>query len=185
MNTITFTIDADDAIRAFERAHEVMARHVDGALEAGAQYVAREARQRVPKWKNELLNSIRAERAGLPAVFRFRNSSAQRMAAIQPLAWEVRTGVAYARYIEEGVRPMQSHPPGIANGLMEWVRSRFRPENDKELSRIAFAVAFAIQRRGIQPRPYMAPAMEASEARVRQMLRQSVQAGIAEVFGGR
>jgi len=172
MNTITFTIDADDAIRAFERAHEVMARHVDGALEAGAQYVAREARQRVPKWKNELLNSIRAERV---------------TEAMPPgvMAWQARTGTNYARYVEEGVRPMQSHPPGIANGLMEWVREKFKPENDKELSRIAFAVAFAIQRRGIKPRPYMAPAMEASEARVRQMLRQAARAGIAEVFGGR
>lgn len=170
--TVRITIDTARAMAAFRKAPEVMTRHVDGALEQGAQYVAREAKRRAPKFQSNLVNSIRAEK--VPE-------------ALPPgvLAWQARTGVNYARYVEEGIGPMLSHPPGIANGLLEWVRAKFAPENDKALSRIAFAVAFAIQRRGIRPRPYMAPAMEASEARVRQWMRQAVQAGIEEVFGDR
>lgn len=180
--TVRITIDTERAMEAFRKAHEVMERHVDGALEQGAQHIAREARRRVPTFHSNLLNSIMAEPLGA------RGWSPPQAADVLPpgvLAWQARTGENYARYVEEGVRPMRSHPPGIENGLLEWVRSRFAPENDKELSRIAFAVGFAIQRRGIKPRPYMAPAMEASEARVRQWMRQAVQAGIEEVFGGR
>lgn len=169
--TVRITIDTERAMEAFRMAPAVMERHVDGALEQGAQYVARAARERAPKFHSTLTNSIRAER--VPE-------------ALPPgvLAWQARTGVNYARYVEEGIGPMLNSPPGITNGLLEWVRAKFAPENDKALSRIAFAVAFAIQRRGIKPRPYMAPAMEASEARVRQLMRQAVQAGMAEVFGG-
>lgn len=170
--TVRITIDTERAMEAFRKADGVMRKHVDGALDQGAQLIAREAMRRVPTFQMELVNSIRHER--VPE-------------ALPPgvLAWQARTGVNYARYVEEGIGPMLSHPPGIANGLLEWVRAKFAPENDKALSRIAFAVAFAIQRRGIKPRPYMAPAMEASEARVRQWMRQAVQAGIEEVFGGR
>lgn len=170
METIRFTIDSERAIAAFTRAPEVMRKHVDGGLEEAAQYVAREAKRRAPTFQSHLVNSIRAERV---------------TEGLRPdvLAWQARTGVNYARYVEEGIGPMLSRPPGITNGLMEWVRAKFAPENDKQLSRIAFAVAFAIQRRGIKPRPYMAPAMEASEARVRQVLRNAVHAGIVEVFG--
>lgn len=171
MDSVRVTIDAGRAMEAFAKADAVMRRHVDGALDGAAQLVAREAMRRAPTFQTGLMNSIRAER--VPE-------------ALPPgvLAWQARTGVNYARYVEEGIGPMLDRPPGITNGLLEWVRAKFAPENDQELSRIAFAVAFAIQRRGVKARPFMAPALEASEARVRQMVRQSVQAGIAEVFGG-
>ena len=42
----------------------------------------------------------------------------------------------YARYVEEGIGPMLDRPPGITNGLLEWVRAKFAPENDEALSRI-------------------------------------------------
>ncbi len=171
MDSVRVTIDAGRAMEAFRAAPEVMSRHVDEALEAGAQYVAREAKRGAPTFQSTLVNSIRAER--VPE-------------ALPPgvLAWQARTGVNYARYVEEGIGPMLNSPPGMSNGLLEWIRAKFAPENDEALVRIYWAVAFAIQRRGVKPRPFMAPAMEASEARVRQMVRQSVQAGIAEVFGG-
>lgn len=170
METIRFTIDADRAIAAFAKAPEVMRRHVDGGLEEAAQYVAREAKRRAPKFQSTLTNSIRAERV---------------TEGLRPdvLAWQARTGVNYARYVEEGIGPMLNDPPGVSNGLLEWLKAKFSPESEKALQDIYWAVAFAIQRRGIKPRPYMAPAMQASEARVRQVLRQSVHAGIVEVFG--
>lgn len=170
METIRFTIDADRAIAAFATAPEVMRRHVDGGLEEAAQYVAREAKRRAPKFQSTLTNSIRAERV---------------TEGLRPdvLAWQARTGVNYARYVEEGIGPMLNSPPGFSNGLLEWLKAKFSPADEKALQDLYWAVAFAIQRRGIKPRPYMAPAMQASEARVRQVLRQAVHAGIVEVFG--
>ena len=60
--TVRISIDTARAMEAFRKAPEVMTRHVDGALEQGAQYVAREAKRRAPKFQSNLVNSIRAEK---------------------------------------------------------------------------------------------------------------------------
>lgn len=164
MNEIRYRVDAERAREAFAAAPEVMTRHLDGAADAGAARVAAYARREAPKFHSHLTNSIRSEQ-------------------LAPMRWQAVAGVDYARYVEQGVRGPMAHPPGIEHGLLEWVKAKFAPADDKALSRMAFAMAFAMQKRGIRAQPFMAPAAQRSEPTVMAIMRGAVASGIAEVFG--
>lgn len=172
MSTISIRIDSARANAAFLVAHDVMLRHLNHGLQAAAGLVAAEAKIRAPKFHSHLTNAIRTMPvvAGVPP---------------QTKAWRVTPAVHYAAAMEHGVPGPMPRMPGVGHGLMEWVKAKFAPENDRQLRSLAFVIRRGMQRHGIKAQPFMTPAMEASEAYVRQILADAVADGVAEAFGGR
>lgn len=172
MTNIAIRIDTEEAIRAYGRAPEVMRRHVAEGVEQGATLIARGARRNASQrdFHGTLTASIRPEPVPEPL-------------PADVIAWQARTGTHYARYVEEGIRPNQPRRPGISNGLMEWIKAKLRPADERAAERLAFVVGSAIQRRGLRARPYMRPAAEQSEPGVRAVLKGAVARGVQEVFG--
>lgn len=182
---IRVRVEDERAVAAFERAPEVMLRHVLAGTEQGAQYVARAARQAAPKRMTTLTNSIhvRALRSLEPDV----------------VGHEAAVGVAYGPHVELGTGPAVGQPRYYPNpeALEDYIRSTPSvrgfawARGDLQRSGQALSVwlrakawAWAIYMRGTRPQAFMGPAVVASDARVRQVLRQAVDAGVREVFAG-
>lgn len=157
---IRIEVDAGSAKQAFAAAPGVLERHLDQGTHRAAEELAREARALAPKAFSTLVQSIRTGRVG-------------------PAHYQVATGVAYARFMEEGVRPGKI-PPGVA--LEPWVK-RVLGKQGEEARQTAFLIARAIGRRGIAPRRFMAQAVEAKRSRVIELVEQAVDRGLAEAFG--
>lgn len=153
-------VDASRLRAALSRAPAVIRRHVDGALSRGALEVAREARRRAPKAFSTLTNSIHATPVG-------------------DLHYQVAPGVNYAPWVEGGRKAGKM--PGVANGLREWVKLKTGLA-DKPLDRMTFVIARGIGRDGIKAQPFMAPAMAASEDRLRALVGAAVERGLAEAL---
>lgn len=190
MNTITFRIDDTQAQQAFSRAPEVMLRYVGEGTDQGATVVANAARRSTAF--TDVFSTLRqsihvAPIQGLPA---------------GQVGHEARTGVAYARYVEEGSGPAVGRPRYYPNpenllqylthsprlrGFRDWsgpAGSLSRTLQQDGLEWRARAWAWSIYTRGTRAKPYMRPAAEQSEARVRAILKGAVARGVAEVFGG-
>lgn len=181
--TMQTTIRVDDklAIAALQRAPDVVERHVEGGLERGADELARTARDKAARrdWLGTLKQSIHTEHPG-------------------PLHWAVATGVNYARAIEEGTGPAAGKAPYFPDwtALIPYVKSkatrggerlkragstaRFYQEADFENR--AFQLARYISHHGTRPAPYMKPALDEKDARIRMLVRQAALAGAREVF---
>lgn len=184
MSTIRITIDGDRAAEAFRRVPDAVLRHVRLGTEEGAQIVARDARGRINSKHSTLANSIRVE--PLPD-------------AGGILGHEAAAGANYAAYVEHGTGPAAGRPRYYPNpdSLQDylgntaavrgfsWARagSRRRREQTADVMVRAYAWAWSIYMKGTKPHPYMKPAAEASDARVRQVLRVAVERGIREAFG--
>lgn len=153
---------SDEAVRAaLRRAPHVVEDRLGTSLFRAALEVARLAREKAPKAFSQLVGSIRSEQLG-------------------KLHYRVSTGTNYARAVEEGRPPGKM--PGVANGLMEWVRLVIRPD-EAEVDRVAFLVARAIGQRGIKPQPYMKPAQDEAESIVRRRADQAMTAAVREILG--
>lgn len=176
---ISISIRSDLAVAAFQRAPEVMVRHVDGALGRGAGEIAEEAKRRAPKSLSQLTNSIIS-------------------AKVDDLTYEVRAGTLHAAYVEQGTGPAAGRPkyyPDPDNLIVylmthpkarrfDWKRSeRGRLEQEMSLVRRAQAFAWWIYQHGTKAQPYMAPAVEMKRGAVEVYVRQAVDRGINEVFG--
>lgn len=157
---IRIEIDAARLREGLRRAPQVLHRHVDGALSRGALEIARDARRRAPKAFSTLVNSIHSRQIG-------------------DLHYEVAPGVNYAAWVEGGRDPGKR--PGTANGLREWVKLKTGLA-DKPLDRATFAISRAIGKRGIKAQPYMGPALEAGESRLRALVNAAVERGLAEAL---
>lgn len=188
MNRISIRIDDARAREAFDRAPEVMRRYVSEAAEQGAMTIANAARRSTVFLDafGTLRQSIHvAPVEGLPP---------------EQVGFEARTGVAYARYVEEGSGPAAGRPRYYPNpdSLRQYLTHsprmrRFkwkgragsdrRSEQEYDIWWRARAMAWSIYMRGTRAKPYMRPAAEQSEARVRQILKGAVARGVAEVFG--
>lgn len=79
---------------------------------------------------------------------------------VNPLEWRVGPHVAYARYVLEGRKPGGKLPPWRA--IQDWMKVK-RMGNDRAS---AWAIARAIQRRGIKPRDYLTPVADQVAARL-------------------
>lgn len=160
MVRISYRVNDAKARAAFAQAPALMHRIVGEGVWRGALEVTREARRLAPKAFSTLTNGINATQ-------------------VSELHWQVKPSSNYADAVEQGRKPGKQ--PGTANGLMEWVRQKTRLQG-RDLERATFAIARAIGRRGIKAQPFMAPAAQAKESRVIELIRQSVERGCAECF---
>lgn len=181
MRGIRISIDAREVREAFRRAPETMRRHVGAGLDEGGELVAREARSLAAESDvtGVLKQSIRVEH-------------------IQETVRDVVANSDHARYVEEGTGRFAGKaryypdPDALFEYLKAHPRSRGfrysgrakRPRQELELWLRSRAWAQAIYARGgTKPHPFMGPAAEASEARVRVIVDAAVTRGLAEVFG--
>lgn len=158
---IEFDSRVEEALR---RAPLVMRRHLDDALARGARETADAAKRRAPKAFSTLTNSIREHTVG-------------------ELHYEVRPAVAYSGHVEAGVQGPLASMPNLM-GLSMWVRRKLGVSDIGEAGRLAFVIGRKLQREGIKAQPYMKPAFEEKDARVRAMMKGAVARGLSEVFGG-
>lgn len=192
MSDIRIQVDSDQALWAFERAPDVMDRYVRMGTQAGADVVTAVAKE----------NS--SESGGFADVFgALRESIRTYVTEGLPegkIGHESRASVKYAAWVEEGTGPAAGHaryypdPDALLAVLRhsprsrgyKWARkgSKKRGTQDVELWLRSRAWAMSIYARGTRPHPFMAPAAERSEARVREVIGAWVGQGIAEVFGG-
>lgn len=111
-----------------------------------AETAARDMKQEMAQQKiaatSLLINSVRAD-------------------PIDPLEWRVGPHVAYARSVLEGRKPGGKMPPWRA--IQDWMKTR-RLGTDRAS---AWAIARAIQRRGIKARDYLTPVADRVAARLR------------------
>lgn len=178
---ISITVDDKLAIAAMQRAPGVIELHIGRGLERGADELARTARDNASRrdWLGTLRNSIHVERP-------------------EPLRFVVATGVNYARAVEEGTGPAAGRAPYFPNiaALIPYVKSKAtrggerlkragstaRFNQEREFENRAFLLARYISHHGTRPAPYMKPAMDEKESRIRQLVRASVMEGVREVF---
>lgn len=160
-------IDLDDTKvrQAFERAPEVMHRHLDDALSRGARELTDAAKRGAPKAFSTLANSL--------------NDT-----AVGDLHYEVRPGTHYARYVEHGVPSSSMTKFPNLMGLAMWVRRKLGVSDLAEAGRLAYVIGRKLKANGIKAQPFMGPAKEEKDARVRALMKGAVARGLDEVFGG-
>lgn len=150
----------DRAKAAFEKAPGVMNRRLSLGLDRAAQEVAREARSAAPKAFSNLMNSINWTKEG-------------------EFTRLVAPAKNYAVYVEKGTRPGKM--PN-REALAPWLHQK-TGATGRDLRNRSFLLARYIQRHGTKAQPFMAPTAAKMDARVKQILSESVQAGVQEVFG--
>lgn len=178
---VSIKIDDKLTLAALERAPDVMTQHIEQGLERGAIELANTAKNNAARrdWLGTLRNSIHVEH---PA----------------PLHWAVATGVNYARAIEEGTGPAAGRAPYFPDwtALIPYVKSHAvrggerlkkagsnaRFFQEREFENRAFQLARYISHHGTKPAPFMKPALDEKDARIRLLVRQSAMEGAREVF---
>lgn len=119
---------------------------------AVARLIAREAEETARDFKQEMADQ------GIAATSLMINSvKADR---VDDLTWRVGPHVEYARYVLEGRRPGGKFPPW--QKIADWLRVR-RMDSSRSA---AWAVARAIQRRGIKKRDYLTPVVNRTRDRL-------------------
>ncbi len=132
-----------------------------------ARLVAREAHETARDMKGELA------RQGAAATSLLVNSV--KADALGELAWQVGPHAQYARYVLEGRKPGGRLPPWRA--IADWLRTK-RLGSDRAS---AWAVARAIQRRGVKGRDYLTPVADRTQNR----LEARAAAALAQEMDGR
>ena len=135
----------DEATKALTAAADRLPWGLQQLLAREAQWAARDMKQELAQQRiaatSLLINSVRAD-------------------PVDPLEWRVGPHVAYARYVLAGRKPGGQMPPWRA--ILDWMKVR-RIGNDRAT---AWAIARAIQRRGIRARDYLTPVAERVNARL-------------------
>lgn len=140
-----------------EAAGEGLERALTDELAKLAQQAAVLMRNRAPKWRSTLTNSIRAEQ-------------------VSPTEWTVSPGVDYALAVEEGVKPGKGLPRWAdpeASDIKAWLeskafrgRGRARKNSLKavhknlELRDRYQGLAWHVRHHGVKAQPYVAPTAE-------------------------
>lgn len=151
-------IDADRVRRAFRRAPRLMTDRVDRAVGRAAEELAREARSNAPKAQSILANSIKADK-------------------LAPMDYLVGPHVQHGVPVELGRQPGGRMPP--VQSLLDWLKVKgVRGLDGGEPREAAWAIARKIQRAGTPAQPFMAPAREAMDDRVRALVAQGVRDGL-------
>lgn len=145
--------DRDRLAQAPERLRWALGRYIAREAQESARDMKQEmARQRIAA-TSLLINSVQAS-------------------ALGPLAWRAGPQVAYARYVLEGRKPGGGMPPW--QSIMDWLKTK-RLGFDRQT---AWAVARAIQRRGIRARDYLTPVVERTAARIEMRAVVTIQAAL-------
>ncbi|HYW88689.1 MAG TPA: HK97 gp10 family phage protein [Chloroflexota bacterium] len=155
-------------LRRLQTTPEQMERDMRQTLQASLLLVEASARSYAPQDTRRLAGSI-----------------SQRITGTYPsLVGEVGPGVRYGLFVEFGRRAGARMPP--VNALIGWVTRHWNPAfigplrqgelrprraagpgvSQAAIRSRAFALARAIQRRGIPARPFMGPAYESNRARI-------------------
>jgi len=137
--------DLNDVIRRLNQTPEVMAAELRRAMQASLLLIEADARVNASRDTGRLAGSISNRIDGTGLV----------------LEGHVGPSVGYGRYVEFGRTPGARMPP--VSALIGWVQRHFHNPRqrvtDATLRSEAFALARAISRRGIPPRPFMQPAL--------------------------
>ena len=148
----------DEATKALTAAADRLPWGLQQLLAREAQWAARDMKQELAQQRiaatSLLINSVRADE-------------------VSPWEWRVGPHVAYARYVLEGRKPGGKMPPWRA--ILDWIKVK-RIGNDRAT---AWAIARAIQRRGVQGRDYLTPVAE----RVNDRLSDAGATVVATAFG--
>lgn len=131
------------------------------------RFISREAEEAARDMKQEMAQQ------GLAATSLLINSV--KADPVDDLTWQVAPHVAYARYLHEGRKPGGKMPPWRA--IQDWMKVK-RLGTSRAA---AWAVARAIQRRGVRSRDFLTPVAE----RTAERLRQRAPAALNEALPGR
>lgn len=131
-----------------------------------ARLIAREAEEAARDFKREMADQ------GIAATSLMINSVKADL--VDDLTWRVGPHVEYARYVLEGRRPGGKLPPW--RPIADWLKVKRMNASP----RAAWAVARAIQRRGIKGRDYVTPVVQ----RTRERLAARAPAAIAAAMNG-
>lgn len=135
MIKLSISFDASE-IKSLGETSEQIEWAIQRMLAKEAELAARDMKQEMASQKlaatSLLINSVKADQ-------------------VDPMEWRVGPHVAYARYVLEGRKPGGKMPPWRA--IQDWLKVR-RLENDRDT---AWAVARALQRRGVKARDYLTP----------------------------
>lgn len=151
----------------FQHALQTMPEQTIAALRrfvtSGAIQLTTEAQNRVPTYQGILRNSIK------PTPTRNRGA----------LVWGgAGTSVKYAPVMEYGRRPGARMPPVAP--LKDWVKAKMGITKQSDIDRAAWAVAFSIARKGIEPRYFFRDALKAITPALQRDFDQTVQQIIAQ-----
>lgn len=155
MKTITIRSNAGVLAQAIAADAETSARLIDQTLERGAIEIARDARQRAPKARTTLTNSIAHVR-------------------LATARYEVTAQSRYALAVEEGAGRGGWAPKA---SLLDWMHiAGVRPRTaGMTMERLADLLQLSIYERGTPAQPFMAPAADAAFPRIESRLSERLQ----------
>ncbi len=151
-------VDDRAVIEAFDKAPKIMRSHIRKGLRRGGIEVARLARRLAPKAFSTLTQSIK-------------------QTVISDFRVDVIAAANYARAVEEGTGP-GGRPP--VQTIKDWLKvRRIKPRNpDMDIDDLAHIISRSIAKRGTPAQPFMQPAVERKENRLRDLLERSTWDGI-------
>lgn len=152
-------------------------RAVAGELARLAQETARTMKRLAPKWRSTLTNSIAANKTG-------------------DMAWEIGAHVAYAPYVEDGIKPGGKGLPRFfdpaAKSIVDWLESkayggqrkprmasRAMQSRETELRDRYEGLAWHIRHRGTRAQPFVKPAFDELRANAPERVAAAVRAVLA------
>ncbi|WP_169303497.1 HK97 gp10 family phage protein [Guyparkeria sp. SB14A] len=166
---LNFEIRDRQVRRALKKAPKVVMRHASNGLRRGAQDITDQARKTAPVASHDLRDRT---------LMRF----------IDPLTVVIGSNVNYAQFVEHG-RPPGGRAPdirpenGSPSSLVQWIRDKRISPYDQSMSerQLAFVIARSIREKGIEPQPYLRPALDDNFDNLTRLIREGIAAGIKEV----
>jgi hypothetical protein len=177
---------------AFKRLGTEVRAALEGELDALAQTVARRMKENAPKFRSTLTNSVHVDKTA-------------------SLAREIAPGVAYAQYVEDGIKPGGKGLPRFfdpkSKSIVDWLESKphsatvgparlkkkRRPRVGskargavEELLRDRYeGLAWHVRKHGIKAQPFVKKTHDEMEPLVRPRLQAAVQAAMTAVAANR
>jgi len=178
--SVELRIDIDDRVQsALARAPSVLTAAIERGLSRAAFELSKEASDRAPRAEGNLADSILPKR-------------------ISALEYRVSPSKEYARFVEGG-GGLGGWPEFLT--LREWIkrknlvakdivneatgkrRRRKTGDINREATRLAYAIRESIYQKGTPAQPFLRPALEHTENRLRAIVRDAIERGLAELGG--
>ena len=84
----------------------------------------------------------------------------------------------YGFFVEHGRKPGKPPPPRV---LELWVKRKLGVSGEEDLARVEFLVARKIAKEGVQPAPFLVPALRDNEGKVKQRIAKSLNDKISQM----